>query len=57
MRYYLTKGRTLLNFILILTRMLQKRFINPNLNIMEHYLTEDLKVKFTLNDGKINVMK
>jgi hypothetical protein len=51
------QGKTLLNFILILTRMLQKRFINPNLNIMEHYLTEDLKVKFTLNDGKLNVIK
>lgn len=51
------QGKTLLNFILILTRMLQVRFINPNLNLMEHYLTDDLKVKFTINDGKLNVIK
>lgn len=51
------QGKTLLNFILILTRMLQVKNINPNLNLMEHYLTEDLKVKFTINDGKLNVIK
>ena len=40
-----------------LTRMLQLKDINPNLNLMEHYLTEDLKVNFTVNDGKLNVIK
>ncbi|MEL0652161.1 DUF6602 domain-containing protein [Algibacter sp. TI.3.09] len=51
------QGKTLLNFILILTRMLQLKDINPNLNLMEHYLTEDLKVKFTVSNGKLNVIK
>lgn len=51
------QSKTLLNFILILTRMLQVKHLSPNLNLMEHYLTSDLKVKFTVKDGKLNVLK
>lgn len=51
------QGKTILHFILMLTRILQQRFIHPNLSLMEHYLTDDLKIKFTVKDGKLNVIE
>lgn len=50
------QGKTLLNFILILTKMLQKRYINPNLDLMEYYLTDDLKIKFSEENGELIVL-
>lgn len=51
------QSKTLLNFILILTGMLDRKFLSPRINFMNQYLSEDLKTKFTIVDGKINVMK
>lgn len=51
------QAKTLLNFILILTGMLDRKFLSPRINFMNHYFSDDLKTKFTVIDGKINVIK
>jgi len=51
------QGKTLLNFILMLTKMIQNKSLHPNLDLMNHYLTKELKVKFTVNNGKLNVIE
>ena len=50
------QGKTLLNFILILAELLKRKFISPNLNLMEYYLTDDLKTTFSIENNRLVVM-
>lgn len=47
------QGKMLLNFIMMLNTMLQRRHINPNLNLMKHYLSLELLASHIYQEGKL----
>lgn len=57
MRIILDQSKLLLNFILILTNLLRKKFISPRLDLRSQYLTNDLHTMFTIEEGKMKKMK
>ena len=56
-RIILNQSKALLNFVLIITELLQLKFISPRLNLRSQYLPDDLLMMFTLDDGKIKTIK
>jgi len=49
----LDQSKTLLNFILFITELLQNKFISPRLDLRKQYLTEELLTMFTVQNNKL----
>ncbi len=51
------QSKILLNFIMILTQLLQNKYISPKIDFRKEYLTDDLKTFFTINEGRIEIWR
>ena len=50
------QGKTLLNFILLITKLLDRKHLIPNIDFRKYYLSENLKVMFSIKNDKLLVL-
>lgn len=51
------QSKVLLNFVMILNQLLQNRMISPRLDLRKEYFSDELKTFFTIENGKIAILK
>lgn len=51
------QSKILINFIMILTQLLQKKIISPQIDFRKEYFSEEQKTFFTIMNDKITILK